>query len=212
MYMRPLRLFYLFLFMSIFAYSADIAKLGAAGQKSVSFKCNRIFELRKQELLDISRNITDQQQELDAEKLASENIIEIKDKKLRQKEKDLDTIKAVLEKKERTIRKLLAENKRILRNIEKRLADRVREAYESMPPGKAALSLEAMSNERSAGIMYGMKSAKIGEIFAKMTPQKSSEIALVIKRGPPFKTNKKHFILKKPENFLDNIIKDFGEK
>ncbi len=185
-------------------------KLGAAGEQSISFKCNRIFEIRKKELLETSRSINEQQQELEAEKLASENIMKIKDKKLKKKEEDLASIQRVLEIREANIEKLVKENKAILATIEKRLSDRVRESFEMMPPGKAAGILQIMSPERSAGIMYGMISNKIGEIFAKMSPENASKISLVIKRGPPFKTNKKFFIIKKPEKLIESIEKDFG--
>ena len=81
-----------------------------------------------------------------------------------------------------------------------------------MPPGKAAAILQSMSHERSSGIMFSMTPIKIGEIFSKMTPLDASKISLIIKRGPPFKTNKKYFIIKKPESLIDSIEKDFGKE
>lgn len=138
--------------------------------------------------------------------------MKIKDKKLKEKEKDLETVQRVLETKEAAVKKLIKANKKILATIEKRLADRVRESFESMPPGKAAAIFESMDNERAAGIMYGMIASKIGEIFAKMDPTNASRVSLIIKRGPPFKKNKKFFIIKKPEKLIESIEKDFGTK
>jgi flagellar motility protein MotE (MotC chaperone) len=203
-----IKLFFIFIILVTYLKPAEL-KLGAAGQKSISFKCNRIFELRKKELLEISRNINDQQQTLEAEKLASDNVMKIKDKKLKEKEKDLAIVQRVLESREANLKKLLAENKRILAIIEKKLSDRIRESFELMPPGKAAGVLQVMSNERAAGIMFGMIPSKIGEIFSKMNPVDASKVSLIIKRGPPFKTSKKYFIIKKPKELIKNIEQDF---
>jgi len=178
-------------------------------EQSTTYKCNRIFEIRKKEILEISLKISDQQQELDAKQLASANIIKQKNKKLNDKEESLNIIKQVLEEKERRIQDKIEENKRILAKIDKKLSDRIRLSFESMDPGKAAAVLGQMNDERASGIIYGMDSKIIGGIFSKMEPLKASKIALVIQRGPPFKTDRLNFIIKKPEELLKNIESDF---
>lgn len=123
-------------------------------------------------------------------------------------EADRSVLQAQLQAKEaelRTLRERLAQRDREIEALNqkiaslqqalggKRLTDEEREArlketaqlYASMPPGKAARILEAMTREEAALVLARMRPEKRAQVLAQMSPQRAAELSMRLSNDTP---------------------------
>jgi flagellar motility protein MotE (MotC chaperone) len=81
------------------------------------FRCTKIFEQRKGELLVELERIDEQKQALSALKTATENLLKTKEAKLNQKEEELNAKLEEIKAKENSIKTMLQENKKVLADL-----------------------------------------------------------------------------------------------
>ncbi len=151
--------------------------------------CNKIFELRKQEIVKELERIDEQAQSLEALKNANEELLFKKETKLLKKEEE---VKAELLKVQKTKEDTLAlfeKNKKVLADIKDAKNDKVSQTYLKMKEGKAAAILDNMEQSEAALILFNLTPKKISKIMAKMDPQNASLITKLLSDGPPFENN-----------------------
>ena len=151
--------------------------------------CNKIFELRKQEIAKELERIDEQAQSLEALKNANEELLLKKETQLLKKEEE---IKAELLKVEKTKEEALAlyeKNKKVLEDIKDVKDNKLSQTYLKMKEGKAAAILDNMEQNEAALILFNLTPKKISKIMAKMDPNNASLITKLLSDGPPFDNN-----------------------
>ena len=168
---------------------------------SVGYRCNVVFENRKGELLTILDSIDEEKQKLETANQATKNILDRKANSLNKKEDFLTEKEKKVNVKLARLQALVEKNQQILKQIQEVLRNKVTEAYAKMGASKAANILNAMDFEKAAGILFNLDPKAMSNILAKMEAQKASEVTLIIKRGPPFKTDINKFAIKKSREY-----------
>jgi flagellar motility protein MotE (MotC chaperone) len=157
-----------------------------------AYKCNKIFEQRKAELIRELEKIEEQQQALKVLQNATESMLLKKEEVLLKKEEDLDKRSQKVDKKNKNIMAILEENKKILEQIRTAVKSKVVKSFAQMGADQAASIFQAMAPEIAAGILFNMKPKKMGEILSKMSPASASGLTVLLNNGPPFKDVKKN--------------------
>ena len=178
-------------------------------RNSIAYKCNSVFESRKNELLDVLDRIDDEKQVLESLNSATKNILDRKSRSLDKKENFLLEKEKKVNVKLARLKALVKKNEKILKEIKDVLNNKITEAYSKMGASKAANILNEMDFEKAAGILFNLEPKSMSNILAKMEAASASEVTLIIKRGPPFKTDINTFAIKKPENIEKALQKDF---
>ena len=201
------KLFFGFLvsFTAIFANNANLPP----EEESITFKCNQVFENRKQELVQILDGIHDEKQVLESLNEASKSVLERKEIALAEKEKRLKEQEKIIDIKTARLNQLIAENQRILDEIKELIENKIRDTYSKMSPSKAAGILDTMEDAKAAGILFLLKPKDLSSILAKMTPTKASIATELIRQGPPFKADISSFAIKTPDGIEKAIEADF---
>ncbi|HIP47092.1 MAG TPA: PDP protein [Campylobacterales bacterium] len=157
--------------------------------ENATVDCNKIFELRKQEIVKELERIDEQAQSLEALKNANEELLLKKETQLLKKEEE---VKAELLKVQTTKDEVLAlyeKNKKVLANIKDAKDDKLSQTYLKMKEGKAAAILDNMKQSEAALILFNLTPKKISKIMAKMDPNNASKITKLLSDGPPFDNN-----------------------
>ena len=178
-------------------------------KQSVGYRCNVVFENRKSELLSILDSIDDEKQSLETANQATKDILNRKSNSLNKKEDFLNEKEKKVNVKLARLQALVEKNQQILKQIKEVLSNKVTEAYAKMGASKAANILNAMDFEKAAGILFNLDPKAMSNILAKMEADKASEVTLIIKRGPPFKTDINKFAIKNPEGIEKALQDDF---
>ncbi len=171
--MKVLLIFILFL---SYSFSADN-----------TYECNQIFNQRKAELSNKIEKIDEDRQAYQALRAATNALFNKKKKMLAQKEKDINTTLSKIKEKEKSIKKLLLANQKLLKAIKEAKDDKISETYSKMKDSAAAQILSAMNMSEASKILFNLKPKKISKIMAKMPPNKASKITEILLKGPPFK-------------------------
>ncbi len=160
--------------------------IGLLVAKSATVDCNKIFELRKQEIYTELERIEEERQSLAALKKANEELLVKKELQLSQRE---DAIKKELEKvkkiKEEAV-SIYDKNEKLLSAIKEAKDDKLSKTYLKMKDAKAAAILDNMKQAEAALILFNLTPKKISKIMAKMDPQNASIITKLLSDGPPF--------------------------
>lgn len=151
--------------------------------------CTQVFETRKGELLHEVEKIDEARQSFEALQAATNALFEKQKNTLKEKENALAKTKAEIEAKEQQIAAMVAENKKLLEQVEAKKNDKMDETYIKMKDAAAAAIVEKLPIHEGAAIMFGLPPKKISQILAKMNPQVASEITQRLKKGPPFLDN-----------------------
>lgn len=157
--------------------------------ENATVDCNKIFELRKQEIVKELERIDEQAQSLEALKNANEELLLKKETQLLKKEEE---VKAELLKVQTTKDEVLAlyeKNKKVLANIKDAKDDKLSQTYLKMKEDKAAAILDNMKQSEAALILFNLTPKKISKIMAKMDPNNASKITKLLSDGPPFDNN-----------------------
>ena len=160
-------------------------------------QCNIIFEQRKNEILDKIKDLEDKTQSLKILQKASEDIftqrqnqIKTQEQALKEKEKEiLEKEKALNQANQDSqdkIKKLIAKNEEILRQIQDESTNKLAQTYSKMKDSKAADILSDLPENQAAGILFLLKAQDIGKILAKMDPRKAASLTERLRKGAPF--------------------------
>jgi flagellar motility protein MotE (MotC chaperone) len=152
----------------------------ASNSNDKLFECTEIFKQRKSELLVELERIDEQKQSLQALKTATEELLKEKEKKISIAEKELELKLQTVTKKEKSIQKMLTENKKILAAIQSTKMDKIAQTYAKMKAGAAAGILEDMQAVEAAKILQSLKPKVVGKILSKMDPQKASQLTILL--------------------------------
>ena len=201
------KLFFVF-FAGFTALSANNANLPPK-EESITFKCNQVFENRKQELVQILDNIHDEKQVLESLNEASRSVLERKEKALAEKEKRLEEQQKIIDIKTIRLNQLIVENQRILDEINELIENKIRDTYSKMSPSKAASILDTMEDSNAAEILFLLNPKVLSNVLAKMGPAKASIATKLIKDGPPFREDISSFAIKTPDGIEKAIKADF---
>ncbi|ACZ12940.1 MotE family protein [Sulfurospirillum deleyianum] len=151
--------------------------------------CTKVFEERKSELLKEIEKIDEARQSFEALQAATNVLFEKQKSVLKEKESALAKTKEEIEVKEKRIASMLAENKKLLEQIEAKKNDKLDETYIKMKDAAAAAIIEKLPVHEGAAILFTLPPKKVSQIMAKMDPQIASEITQSLKKGPPFVEN-----------------------
>ncbi len=138
--------------------------------------CNKIFEERKGELaLEIQR-LNDKENSLEALREATTKLLNKKNEQLNEQEAGVNKKLADIEAKEKKIESLIAENKKLLEDIEKVKMDKLSNSFSKMKPKSSATILNELDTDEGVKILLNMNPKVISQIFSKMDPKKASEL------------------------------------
>ncbi|OQX73455.1 MAG: hypothetical protein B6D59_05605 [Campylobacteraceae bacterium 4484_4] len=157
--------------------------------EKVPVDCNKIFELRKAELLREVERIDEQQQAYEAFVAASKAVLKKREEKLRKREQELNATLRKVEETKRKVVEIYDANKKLLEEIQKAKTDKLSATYLKMKESKAAAILDKMPRKEAARILFHLTPKKISKIMAKMDPKIASEVTLLLEKGPPFDTD-----------------------
>jgi len=111
--------------------------------------------------------------------------LEMKERKLKSKEKELQGLEEMINKKIRRDERILAEMDNILKKIEKEKKERmdlVVQTYEKMDPGDAAVRLEDVRKRLAVRILSNMKARKAAKILSLMDTERAARYTEEITR------------------------------
>lgn len=150
--------------------------LAWASAKNRTFDCTKIFEERKSELVERLENIDEQTQALQALKEATSQLLDKKKTKLDDEMQEIKAIAAQTKQKEENIKKLLAENKRILEEMKKNKLSKISTMYSKMKAAAAAGIFSKMNVIEARDILATLPPKALGKIFTKMDAKKAAEL------------------------------------
>jgi flagellar motility protein MotE (MotC chaperone) len=157
-----------------------ITSLSALQTSEKLFECTKIFEERKGELLIELERIDEQRQSLEALKIATDDILKKKQKRLDAQEIEVNAIIADTKKREKNIQTLMNEIKKTLETIKALKMEKVGHVYAKMKSASAASILSSMKVEEAGKILTTLKPKVVGKILAKMDAKKASELTSYI--------------------------------
>ena len=151
--------------------------------------CTKVFEERKGELLREVEKIDEARQSFEALQAATNALFEKQKNALKEREDALTKTKQDVEAKEKQIASMLAENQKLLDQVQAKKNDKMDETYIKMKDAAAAAIVEKLPAYEGAAIMFGLPAKKMSQIMAKMDPKIASDITLLLRKGPPFLEN-----------------------
>jgi len=160
--------------------------VGVLMAENATVDCNKIFELRKNEIARDLERIDEQAQSLEALRNANEALLSKKESQVLAKEEE---VKVALEKVQKTKEEALAvfeKNKKLLADIKEATDDKLSKTYLKMKDAKAAAILDNMKESEAALILFNLTPKKISKIMGKMDPLNASKITKLLSDGPPF--------------------------
>ncbi|WP_104682346.1 MotE family protein [Helicobacter felis] len=161
-------------------------------------QCSAIFESRKAEIdqqlqmlqqraLTLQTLQTETQHLLDqrsAKVVEREKALSAKLKEIENKEAQLKTTQ---EENEKKLKKLIAKNEELLKEIKEGSQSKLSSTYAKMKDSKAAPILQDLPPSQAAQILSTLEAKDMGKILAKMDPQKAAMLTEMLQKGPPFK-------------------------
>lgn len=145
-------------------------------QSNRTFDCTKIFEERKGELVERLEHIDEQEQALEALRDATSQLLDKKKVKLDAQIAEVKKIQASVTLKEDNIKKLIADNKRILDDIKKEKLSKISTLYAKMKAASAAGIFSQMEIKEATDILSTLPPKVLGKIFAKMDAKKAAEL------------------------------------
>jgi flagellar motility protein MotE (MotC chaperone) len=155
-----------------------------AAKVNRTFDCTKIFEERKQELIERLENIDDQEQSLEALREATATLLDKKKVKIEAQLTELKKVEASVKSKEENIKKLLADNQKVLDDIQKAKLNKISTLYSKMKAGAAALVFTEMDIKEATTILNSLPPKALGKIFAKMDAKKAAELTHEMSLSP----------------------------
>ena len=167
-----------FLLLSIFTLSS----LMALQTSDRLYDCTEIFKERKGELLIELERIDEQKQSLSALKTATEDLLKKREVSLEQNKEVIDNKLLEITKKEKSIKEMVAQNKKLLAKIEDIKLTKIAQTFAKMKAVISSNILSAMDNTQAVRILQSLKPKTIGQILSKMDSKKASELTLLLSK------------------------------
>ncbi|PAF49265.1 hypothetical protein BKH41_03225 [Helicobacter sp. 12S02232-10] len=188
----------------------EIALPDTSQSSSQLLNCNAVFESRKNEIKEQLRELDEKNQAMEALKNATQNIFNQRETKLKERENALSLklkeiedkeakLKAMNDENEAKIKNLIKKNEEVLKEIDQAKNNKLAQTYAKMKDSKAAPIIENLPDMEAAAILFSLSAQDMGKILAKMNPKKAAELTEILKKGPPFKEEKK-VLPKKTQN------------
>jgi flagellar motility protein MotE (MotC chaperone) len=146
------------------------------------FECTEIFKERKSELLVELERIDEQKQALSALKVATEELLKQKEKKLTLQEESVNKQLLEVKHKEENIQKMLSKNETVLKELKSIKMNKIAQTFAKMKPAAASNILSDMSAKDAKNILQSLKPKVVGKILTKMDPQKASELTQLLSK------------------------------
>lgn len=164
-------------------------------------QCNAIFDARKGELKEQIRQLDEKTQSIQALENATQNLLDKREAKLKERENALSIKLKEIEDKEAKeevqnkqrqdqIKALIAKNEDILKQIDDAKNNKLAQTYAKMKDSKAAPIIENLPQDEAASILFALSAQDMGKILSKMNPKKAAELTEILKKGPPFEKQK----------------------
>jgi flagellar motility protein MotE (MotC chaperone) len=166
-----MRLIYLLLVASLLLGAQDEDKL---------FECTKIFKDRKSELLVELERIDEEKQALEALKIATNNLLKKKKVALDLQEEEVNKKLKTIKQKEASVKKMLEENKKVLKELKKLKMSKIAQTYSKMKASSAANIISKLPDDEAVKILRELKPKTVGQIFAKMEPKKASSLTQLL--------------------------------
>lgn len=171
-------------------------------------QCNAIFDARKGELKEQIRQLDEKTQSIQALENATQNLLDKREAKLKERENALSIKLKEIEDKEAKeeaqnkqrqdeIKALIAKNEDILKQIDGAKNNKLAQTYAKMKDSKAAPIIENLPQDEAASILFALSAQDMGKILSKMNPKKAAELTEILKKGPPFEKQKSETLQKK---------------
>jgi len=144
------------------------------------FECTEIFKERKSELLVELERIDEQKQALSTLQIATEELLKQKEIQLNIKEEKVEKSLVEVAQKEENIKKLLAKNEEVLKQLTDIKMTKVSETFAKMKPSAASGILSKMDPGEAALILNSLKPKTVGQILTKMDASKASKLTLLL--------------------------------
>jgi len=164
----------LIIFIVLFSY------LDALQTSDRLFDCTQIFKERKSELLVELERIDEQKQALSALKIATEELLKKKESNLELKEEIVNNKLIEISQKEESIKKILAENKATLKEIEKIKMNKISQTFAKMKATSASAILSDMKPKEAVKILQSLKPKTVGQILTKMDASNAAKLTLLL--------------------------------
>jgi len=146
------------------------------------FDCTEIFKERKGELLLELERIDEQKQSLSALKTATEELLKKREVDLSQEKEVIENKLLEISQKENSIKKMLEENKKVLKKIADIKITKIAQTFAKMKAGVASEILSNMKTDEAASLLESLKPKTIGQILSKMNPKKASVLTLLLSK------------------------------
>lgn len=171
-------------------------------------QCNAIFDARKGELKEQIRQLDEKTQSIQALENATQNLLDKREAKLKERENALSIkLKEIEDKQAKEeaqnkqrqdeIKALIAKNQDILKRIDGAKNNKLAQTYAKMKDSKAAPIIENLPQDEAASILFALSAQDMGKILSKMNPKKAAELTEILKKGPPFEKQKSETLQKK---------------
>jgi flagellar motility protein MotE (MotC chaperone) len=155
-----------------------------------SVDCTKVFEDRKQELVQEVDIIDEARQSFEALKAATNALFDKQKAKLDGQRRDISASLDTIKQKEAKIKKMLEKNRNLLEAIKGAKNDKISKTYNKMKDSAAASIIAVLPVDSAAAIMFTLPAKKVSKIMAKMDPTIAAKVTQRISVGPPFDTNK----------------------
>lgn len=146
------------------------------------FECTEIFKERKGELLVELERIDEQKQALSALKVATEDLLKQKGKKLTLKEQEVEEKLAIIVAKEKNTKEMLERNTAALQELKSIKMSKIAQTFSKMKPAAAANILSDMPSVEAKVILQSLKPKVVGKILTKMDAKKASELTQILSK------------------------------
>jgi len=164
----------------LIAFFFTFTSLVALETSDKLFECSEIFKARKGELLIELERIDEQKQALSALKIATEELLKKRETKLSQEEEVVNRKVAEISSKEKSIKRMLDKNKKILKDLKNIKMNKIAQTFAKMKAASAANVLSQMQASEAILILSSLKPKTIGKILTKMDSKKASELTLLL--------------------------------
>jgi len=146
------------------------------------FECTEIFKERKSELLVELERIDEQKQALSALKVATEELLKQKGKRIALKEEKVDEKLEIITQKEANVKSMLAKNEQLLKELKSVKMSKIAQTFSKMKPSSASGILSEMDAEEATSILRSLKPKVVGKILTKMDAKKASELTQLLSK------------------------------
>lgn len=161
------------MFVILFSYAYGV-------NNNTTYDCTKIFQDKKNQLLLRLDQIDEQQQALSALKSATARLLKKKSALLQVQKRNIDLKLKLIREKEKAVAQMLNKDKQILADIKSAVMGKISQTYSKMKADAAAGVLSDMNATVAVSILRKLDPKVIGKIFTQMSPQKASQLTIML--------------------------------